>query len=515
MLTYSYEILCLLTFFSRNPTMWSLSLVLVVFFSLGSTAQQDPLVVMTLKGKVRGKSVGGKVDIWYNIPYAKPPIGDLRYRHPRTMDTWTGIKNATTPPNSCTQIYDDFFGNFEGSEMWNPNTPTSEDCLYITVVVPKPRPTKAAVLVWIYGGGFFAGTSTLDVYDYRSFAKEQNVIVVAMNYRLANLGFLYMDTASTPGNAGLFDQRLALEWIHDNIEFFGGDSNKITLMGESAGAVSVSLHLLSPLTRNLFNQAIMQSGSATVPWGAISKKEARFRSMQLAEAVNCTTGPNDSDEKIVSCLRATDPDILVNNEPVYGITDFPFVPVIDGSLLDQYPIDYLNKGNFKKTNILMGSNSQEGFYFLMYFLPNLLGRNEHAPITRKNFTDIVQKLYPCYNNIAKEAITYEYTDWLKKNDVDANRNMLDKMVGDHSFTCNVNQFADFYANDNNSNVYMYNFRHRSNANKWPKWAGTLHGDEILFLFGHPINPSESGFTEEEEDLTRRMMTYWGNFVKTG
>lgn len=112
-------------------------------------------------------STGKKVDAWLGIPYAQPPVGPLRYRHPRPVERWQGILNATTPPNTCVQIEDTVFGDFSGANMWNPNTPMSEDCLYINVVVPHTRPKNATVMVWIYGGGFAQGTSTLAVYDHK------------------------------------------------------------------------------------------------------------------------------------------------------------------------------------------------------------------------------------------------------------------------------------------------------------------------------------------------------------
>lgn len=174
----------------------------------------------TDKGKVRGitqtSPTGKKVDAWLGIPYAQPPVGALRYRHPRPAERWTGIKNATAPSNTCVQIIDTVFGDFPGAVMWNPNTPMSEDCLYINVIAPRPRPKNAAVMLWVFGGGFYSGTATLDVYDMRTIASEENVIVVSMQYRVASLGFLYLGTPDAPGNAGLFDQNLALRWVYYN-----------------------------------------------------------------------------------------------------------------------------------------------------------------------------------------------------------------------------------------------------------------------------------------------------------
>lgn len=129
----------------------------------------DPLIVTTDKGKVRGvvlnAATGKKVDAWLGIPYAQPPVGVLRYRHPRPVDAWQGVLNSTVPPHTCFQIMDTVFGDFAGATMWNPNTEMSEDCLKINVVVPRPRPKNSPVILWIFGGGFYSGTATLDVYD--------------------------------------------------------------------------------------------------------------------------------------------------------------------------------------------------------------------------------------------------------------------------------------------------------------------------------------------------------------
>lgn len=478
----------------------------------------DPLVVQTKKGKVRGitltAATGKKVDAWLGIPYAQKPLGSLRFRHPRPVERWgDDVINATTLPNSCTQIVDTLFGDFPGAAMWNPNTPISEDCLYINVYAPKPRPKNAAVMLWIYGGGFYSGTNTLDVYDPKILVSEENVIIASMQYRVASLGFLFFDTSDVPGNAGLFDQLMGLQWVHDNIHAFGGNPNNITLFGESAGAVSVSMHLLSPLSRNLFSQAIMQSGSPTAPWAIISREESLLRGLRLAEAVNC---PHERSEvnAAIECLRKKDALELVNNEwGTMGICEFPFVPMIDGAFLDETPQRSIAVKNFKKTNILMGSNSEEGHYFIIYYLTELFRKEENVYVNREEFLQAVKELNPYVNSVAKQAIVFEYTDWLNPDDPVRNRDALDKMVGDYQFTCNVNEFAHRYAETGN-NVYMYYYKHRSVISPWPSWAGVIHGDEISFVFGEPLNPSKN-YAPQEIELSKRMMRYWANFAKTG
>ena len=213
----------------------------------------DPLVVETRDGLVRGfrKQVLGKsLDVFYGIPFATPPVGDLRFKKPLPVAPWQGVYNATRLPNSCPQESFNYFPGFRGEEMWNPNTPLSEDCLYLNIWVPsafrQPVAPRTEVLVWIYGGSFMSGTSTLEVYDGDILSVESNLIVASMQYRVGAFGFLHLGTPEAPGNVGLFDQSLALKWLKDNIGFFGGNPDSLTIFGESAGASSVSVHFLSP-----------------------------------------------------------------------------------------------------------------------------------------------------------------------------------------------------------------------------------------------------------------------------
>ncbi|KAJ8977111.1 hypothetical protein NQ317_014065 [Molorchus minor] len=266
--------------------------------------------------------------------------------------------------------------------MWNPNTPLSEDCLFINVVVPKPRPTNAAVMVWIFGGGFYSGTNTLDVYDHNIIVSEENIILVSMQISRCVFGI--------------------------------------------------------PLFR-------------------------------LAEAVSC---PHDESDlsAVIDCLKKTDPIELVNSEwGTLGICEFPFVPIQD----DEYS---------------MGSNTEEGYYFIIYYLTELFRKEENVYVNRVEFENAVAELNP-------------------------NRNALDKMVGDYQFTCSVTEFAHRYAETGN-NVYMYYYKHRTVANPWPTWTGVMHADEINYVFGEPLNPAKS-YTAQEVDLSRRIMRYWANFAKTG
>lgn len=237
------------------------------------------------------------------------------------------------------------------------------------------------------------------------------------------------------------------------------------------------------------------------------------RALRLAEAVNC---PHDATKlsEAVECLRTKDPNELVDNEwGTLGICEFPFVPVVDGAFLDETPQRSLASGRFKKTDILTGSNTEEGYYFIIYYLTELLRKEEGVTVSREEFLQAVRELNPYVNGAARQAIVFEYTDWIEPDNPNSNRDALDKMVGDYHFTCNVNEFAQRYAEEGN-NVFMYLYTHRSKGNPWPRWTGVMHGDEINYVFGEPLN-SALGYQDDEKDFSRKIMRYWSNFAKTG
>jgi acetylcholinesterase len=397
----------------------------------------------------------------------------------------------------------------------------SEDCLYLNVWVPKthPRIRKSAVLVWIFGGGFYSGTTTLNLYDGKILAAENNLIVVSIGYRVGALGFLSLGHPSTPGNAGLFDQLMGLDWVQNNIRYFGGDPNNVTIFGESAGSVSVSLHLLSPLSRSKFQRAIIQSGVAQMPWATHDMKEARRRAVELAVVILACPQTDDM-EALAECLRSIKPQTLVDNQWVSrGIIQFPFLPVIDGAFLVETPLMSLKRRSFKRCPLLMGSNLNEASFFLIYELPKFLTLNS-TTMTRQQFLESINELffhYPQYpqtiNSIGLDAIAFQYSNWLDPEDKLANIRMLDGAVGDCHFTCHVNHFGHRYATAG-ENVYMYYFTERYKSNPWPEWMGVLHGDEILFTMGEVLK-SGGNFTNDEKELSRKMMKYWTNFAKSG
>ncbi|XP_067171136.1 acetylcholinesterase [Apteryx mantelli] len=511
-----------------QPSAWgqaagALTLLLLLLLLLSrAPADAEELVAQTEAGPVRGVRVpvgSGHVTAFLGIPYAEPPLGRLRFQRPRAPRPWSGVLDASAYRHACYQYVDTMYPGFGGSEMWNPNREMSEDCLYLNVWVPSPRPRNASVLVWIYGGGFYSGAASLDVYDGRYLAHAEKVVLVSMNYRVGAFGFLALPGhPEAPGNVGLLDQRLALRWVQSNIRFFGGDAGAVTLFGESAGAASVGMHLLSPASRPLFRRAVLQSGSPNGPWATVGAAEGRRRAALLAKLVGCGGGGGGggNDTELLGCLRAKEPQELIDKEwsvlPHQGIFRFAFVPVVDGDFLADTPEALLSAGGRPEAQVLLGAVQDEGTYFLVYGAPGF-GKDNESLISREEFLGGVRLGVPHANELAAEAVVLQYTDWLDQDNPVKNREALDDIVGDHNVVCPLMHFALRWA-ERGGTVFAYLFDHRASNMLWPPWMGVPHGYEIEFVFGQPLDPSLN-YTAEEEQLSRRIMRYWGNFARTG
>ncbi|KAF6026542.1 BCHE [Bugula neritina] len=387
---------------------------------------------------------------------------------------------------------------------------------------------KKAIMVWIYGGGFYSGSSTLDIYDGRYLAASQNVIVVSMQYRLGILGFLNLESEEAPGNMALFDQLMGLQWVQDNAEYLYGDKNNVTIMGESAGSVSVSLHLISAKSRNLFNRAILQSGAATANWALMTVESSWYRLNKTiySKDIGCSTITTHV-PTLMKCLRSVPAGVLFDYSwAPSGIAQFSWLPSVDHDFLTELPETSLRKGNFKRCPILIGSNANEGSSFLVYefyyqgFGPIFKSKEINFTISHSRFVNDINRAFRYYpqwptsmNQFGKDAIAFRYTDWRNKDDSLLNRHNIDLSVGDYHFLCPTNAFSQYFVNVGLP-VYYYYFTHRSTRNPWGKWMGVMHGDEIFFTFGLPIRP-DSQYTEDEKLLSMHMMQLWSNFSKTG
>ncbi|KAH9371328.1 hypothetical protein HPB48_013721 [Haemaphysalis longicornis] len=423
-----------------------------------SVHENDSLFVETKQGLVKGftetSRFGKTVRIFYGIPYAEPPVGNLRFQRPVEKEPWTGVLEDTTKPNSCVQTV---------VEPYGPNTNISEDCLKLNVWAPEHshKQGKFAVLVWIHGGGFCSGSSTLDIYDASTLVSEEMVIVVSLNYRVASLGFLSFGDELVPGNAGLHDQRLAMKWVKNNIGAFGGDENRITIFGSSAGAVSIGFHLLSPFSRNLFKRAILQSVSAFAPWGFCDNATARELAKALAVALNCSDA---LDNTTLECLLNKDAEeILKNEKRPSGIVEFMFVPVEDDHFITNFTHVMSGGETFSNDKaILLGSNANEGSFFLRIFL-GLPETTEPNEVTEENFIAVIKALNPGAGEPPVDKILDVYGGVIPSS-TEEKLSVLDAIVSDYHFSCPVVQFSELLSKADGS-VYQYLFARRSSRNR--------------------------------------------------
>ena len=499
-------------------------LKILIFYGsiLLTNAQIDPLVVSIKNGQIRGKTIttdlGIDVDTWYGIPFAKPPLGKLRFKRPEPPSNWEGILNTTEQVFSCYQGKAEFpnsdMMNSPEAKKYRVVSPLSEDCLYLNVISPKPRPEKAAVIVWLFGISFFQGSTTMGIYSYEMLTALQNVIIVAPQYRLGAFGFLYSGDENAPGNAGLYDQLLALQWVQDNIENFGGDPSKVTIMGNDAGGVSVGFHLISPLSEDLFLRGALLSGSPLQPGMIRDRSESIKMLNTLAESFNCSNNDNNNAD-LISCLQKIAPEDIVKKDYERFYTNF--FPIVDGEFIVEKPSITINKPREKPVkDILMGTLSDEATFILWFLMPHLLSMKTKLKFEEKEFLQGVKILGSIFHrsDSLNKAIIQQYFNYDDPNNSFLNVKALESIYSDYVFHCPTNDFVHFVSK-NNGNVYQYFFTSFLPLSADLVWIGANHMTDMGYLFANNLKNLPFPIPEQIKDVTLRMTTYFGNFVKTG
>lgn len=328
-------------------------------------------VVETTTGALRGTIEDG-LSVFRGVPYAKAPVGDLRFRSPQPLDPWTGERDATAYGTISVQA------DIPMAAMLGGNEPAAEDCLYLNVWTPGLDAKKRPVMVWIHGGAFLFGSGSSEMYSGATLASRGDVVVVTINYRLGVLGYLAHPALTDPdtgatGNWGLQDQIASLEWVRDNIEAFGGDPANVTVFGESAGSMSTSNLLATPRAKGLFNKAICQSGAPM----AMAAEDATRVAERLVEALGCS-GIEDVKTASVEDLIAAQTTVM---QSASGELVMPFEPNIDGVVLPDNPWELIASGSAKGVTLMMGSNRDEMKLFSMLD-PDAMSLDDDALITR-------------------------------------------------------------------------------------------------------------------------------------
>ena len=454
----------------------------------------NPLKIKTDKGKVQGAYTTDRaVRAFKGIPYAAPPVGNLRWQPPQPAAKWFGTLNAKDFGHHCIQT-----NSFPDMVFHDPGP--SEDCLTLNIWTPShAHRGSLPVMVWIYGGGFVGG-STSEARQDGQFLAHRNVVIVSMNYRLGIIGFFAHPalTAESPhhasGNYGLLDQAAALQWVRRNIAAFGGDPNNITLFGESAGSFSVSSQMASPLSRNLIAQAIGESGAAFHSSGlgypTLAKAEQDGAAFALA-AFHTSS---------LADLRKLSPDDLVHAATARTTPPPPrFGPDVDGYFLPQSVPDIYAAGQQAHIPLLAGWNADEVRSAIL---------DGPTPTTAASFTATAQKDFGA--NSDKFLSLYPATS-----DAEAIQSAGD-FVSDRFIAYSTWAWLEAQVKTGAAPVYRYRFDLPSPADKFHHAnSGAFHSDDIEYVFGTLDSRQEAHWTPADRALSDQIQQYWTNFARNG
>ncbi len=444
-------------------------------------------------GLVEGVAASG-VTAYKGIPFAAPPIGKLRWKAPQPVVPWSGVLQANEFAPACPQqIYPNT------ASMNNDNIKEmSEDCLYLNIWTPeKSAAAKLPVMVWIHGGGFALGASSVSNYEGLELAKN-GVVVVSIAYRLGAFGFLAHpelsaeNQAGISGNYGLLDQIAALKWVKHNIAAFGGDSANVTIFGESAGGISVSMLCASPLAKGLFQHAISQSGGNFGPVKKVKGGNVYIQRLDGAQAQGLAFAQRMGAKSVAELRDMPAEKFLKDTE---AVTMGGFWPICDGYVItdDQYKL--YAQGKYNDVDVIIGTNSNEG----AMFVPS--ANSEHLTgLLKQSFGSMAeqaQKVYPGTDDaVALQSV----------------RNIFRDTV----FAWPSWSWAKLQRKTGKSNVFVYYF----DQQQPPMQQGTplrsaIHTDEINYVFGNMVHNFNYKYTDADKKLSALMMKYWINFAKTG
>ena len=468
-----------------------------------------PVQVQTVDGLIEGNyDTHTGIQSYLGVPFAKPPTGELRWRAPQPLDSWNGVRETKnfSPRPMQTLVFGDMKSRSNG---------VSEDCLYLNVWTPAKRNMKGLpVLVYFFGGGFVAGDASEYRYDGEAMAKE-GIVAITVNYRLNIFGFLAHPelSAEAPyqasGNYGLLDQHAALEWVQKNIEAFGGDPKKVTIAGESAGSIAVSMHMASPLSKDLIAGAIGESGAGIHPTLApVSLEEAEQIGLSFAREAGYPT---------LAELRS------LSTREVYEIYNeskrFGFPSVIDGNFLTKTLPEVFEDGQQAQIPLLLGWNSAE--------IPgNALMQG--MSYNEENYLAKVKALYPekyrmvlqLYPHNSPEEIEYSAT----------------ALASDRFIAYSTWKWFDLHRKHSKQPVYRYLYSKMrpplvdqslrpglaggtlekdNGAAKMPEPVGAPHACEIEYCLGNLHLVKDYSWTVDDYKVSRTMMQYFSNFIKTG
>lgn len=487
-------------------------------------------LVHSSKGWIRGHGVeveGKRVCEYLGIPYASPPVARQRFAKPGPRRGWKRTLEASSYAASCPQ----HFPHWAKWMMRQTVTNYSEDCLYLNIWSPSSSCEGRPVLFWLHGGGFQFGAGSLQETNGSVLSALHDVVVVTINYRLNAFGFLSLSQGS--GNMGLYDQVMALQWVKENAGVFGADANSITIWGQGMGSISVSAHLVSPMSRGLFTRAIMQTGSI------LTAPEMYSRAADVAEefvvASGCESeyaegeedeGESDAagDERVIDCLRSASMERLMAaaaNVSSKNPVSFFFTP-------DEEFFNYSSPNSIKHSlstalspqvrDLLIGFNSDEGSLLLNSLSPDVFPESDEPLISdldqaKRFLVHLFTSRFGVAKSIIQTGVNNEFA--VNRTSKDQIIEAMIDFVGNNIFVCPSIIFGEEVAfSEAKTSVHMFTITSRSGYNHLPQWFGTIHNEEVPMMFGLPIT-SPDEFSAQESLFSRKLMQSIAEFARSG
>jgi acetylcholinesterase len=505
-------------------------LSLTVQATLGANSAQcglpasanDPRLVNTLNGRVKGScqrlplidpDVGNRTEwvvSWQGIPFAQPPVGPLRFMSPKPSLNWNNTLIADNYSNMCVQ-----------------GTGGDEDCLYLNVYAPAKQSKKPlSVYVYIHGGGLVGGSAATG--RFLNAVAISDFILVTFNYRLGPFGFMYLPEVGITGNMALLDQKLALQWVQDNIAKFNGDPKRVTIGGSSAGAWSIGFHLVHKPSWPLFTNAILLSGSSVASKLALlTPEEASKRTSGVFESMGCPRSLGYAQRRVCIQNRAiVQTSQLIPKTGSYisanvlrgkasGNLNPAFHFVMNGIEFNETIKDSFANGRFKSNvNIINGHTRDEGgYYFEKYFKPN-----EPYVLDYARFSKYLDKFYYYYPTYPKLSNTWFRNRLVEKYTKPNQTNYLPsliQMLGESVYICPIVDFTKFYSSQSSSvRVYRYLYDYLATTSSATPAFGVAHGETGQMWNGQALGASRKN-TWNERVFSKKLVTYWTNFIKYG
>ena len=511
------------------------------YFPKCTNYDRKTIILNSLNGAIKGACYSVTVDFggqkpnktkqvlnWLSVPYAQPPIKNLRFKDPLPVKSWRGTLDGTQWPYHCIQ--------WDGYHI---DDYSSEDCLYLNIFVPynayynavvqNNSTQRAPIFIWVHGGSNNMGSVTDDTFEASTLVALSEIIVVTINYRLGPFGFFTILDTDAKGNQGFLDQSLAFKWVFENAYLFGGDQSRITIGGESAGSWDVGFHLLYKPSWPYFRNAIMQSGNpADIASHLRSPDEAAKEAIKVGKKLGCNIKSNS---RLFKCLQSmsTESFYLASSNDFSYFVDLFMPLVLHPDVFSQQPKRLFETGDFKRCNIMIGTNTLE---FLSSpedrDYTNMTLLRENLAYNPGNLPFNLQKYYETYN-ITNETGFYDKMldlyGLLSKNSSDDFLMDFVEMITDQCYKCPAYWLANKYS-EFNQNAYVYLYSHKISTSDLGPEDGAGHAEELSMVFAEPVSVkkppliswnSHSATTHNysivERTFTEQIVNYWASFIK--